>query len=92
MSRQKSFIIEPQDLYDLLVHYTDGEIPLNGVIQQVGVNPYLQRMVGLYVESDEWETDTPLQIRYQGRRTATWTQGDEEMQWAERNDTPTHQG
>jgi hypothetical protein len=85
---QKAFTFDAHDLYQLLVHYTDGECPIGGEVKQVGVNPYLERMVGLYVESDEWETNEPLQLRYTGKRMASWTKGDEGMDWAQRNDTP----
>lgn len=88
MPGQKTFIIDAQDLYQLLVHHTDGDLPLAGEVREVGVNPYLGRMVGLYIWSDEWETDTPYQVRYDGRRVATWSKGDGEMQFVQRNETP----
>lgn len=82
------FEFDAQDLYSLLVHYTDGELPLGGEVKEIGVNPYLGRMVGVLVESNEWTTDTPLSIRYEGKRIASWVEGQEGMKFETRNETP----
>ena len=91
MAGQKTFIFDPQDLYALLCHYTDGAIPLNGTIRGIGVNPYLSRVVGMQVASEEWRTQEPFHIRYDGRRTATWVKGMDKAEWAEREETPRRQ-
>lgn len=91
MAGQKTFIFDPQDLYALITHYTDGAVPLYGKIQGVARNKYLDRVIGLLVDSDEWQTEEPLHIRYDGRMTATWTQGQERADWAEREETPKFQ-
>jgi hypothetical protein len=89
VSAQKGFVFSAEDLYQLLVHYTDGECPLEGVVRQVGVNPYLERMVGLFVESDEWQEAEPLQVRYDPQRgVASWSEGKESMEWGQRAETP----
>jgi len=88
---QKSFIFDPQDLYNLLVHYTDGAIPLKGRVLAPLVNQNLPRFVGLLVESDEWDTPEPFHIRYDGARTATWQKGMEAHDWREREETPARQ-
>lgn len=92
MAAQKGFILDAQDLYHLLVHYTDGECPLSGEVKEVLVNPYFERLIGFLVESPEWETEKALQLRYQGKRIASWKQGDGQMQFEERNETPKLQG
>jgi len=88
---QKAFILEPHDLLMLWCHYTDGEVPLNGEVKSVGVNPMLQRFVGLEVESDEWETLEPLQLRYEGKKVFSWSKGEGEKPWTQSNETPTRQ-
>lgn len=92
MAGQKSFIFDPQDLYNLLVHYTDGAVPLNGKVVVPLVNPLLMRMVGLLVESDEWTTPVPLHIRYDGKRIASWQQGAEPSAFQQKNETPRMRG
>lgn len=86
----KNYIFDPQDLQQLLVHYSDGAIPLNGVVTNVGVSALLQRVVMLEIESDEWDDDTPIHLRYDHhQRMATWKQeGGEMMDFQKRNDTP----
>jgi hypothetical protein len=88
VAHQKAFVFGAEDLYALLVHYTDGEVPLHGEVKEVGVSPMLGRMIGICVASDEWETDEPLHIRYDCRRIATWVKGDGEMEWGQREETP----
>jgi hypothetical protein len=92
MTGQKSFIMDAQDLYNLLVHYTDGAIPLNGEVRGVEVNKHLQRMVALVVESEEWDDPLPFQVRYRGNRAATWAKGQENITFLQREDTPRWQG
>jgi hypothetical protein len=92
MAGQKGFIFDARDLYQLLVHYTDGLCPLGGEVKQIGFNPYLTRFIGLEVESDEWETSSPLQLRYDGKKTMSWSKGmGIDPVWEELNDTPQRQ-
>lgn len=88
MPGTKLLAFDPSNLYSLLVHYTDGECPLEGVVRNVLVHPSLSRFVALEVESDEWDTQEPLHIRYAGQRTMSWSKGQEEGEWAQRNETP----
>jgi len=91
MPGQKTLVFEPANLYSLLVHYTDGVVPLNGEVREVLVHPSLSRVVALNVTSDEWEDAEPLQIRYEGQRTLTWTKGQERAEWAKLCETPKKQ-
>lgn len=90
MAGEKAYVFDIADLYQLLVHYSDGELPLAGEVREVLLNEYLPRMIGLLVESDEWTQSDPLQLRYQGKRTASWakTSGNDHMIWEERAETP----
>ena len=87
----KQLVFDPSNLYSLLVHYTDGGVPMNGIVKDVLIHPQLSRYVALNVESDEWTTSEPLQIRYQGQRVMSWTKGEEEGQWAQKNEAPRKQ-
>lgn len=86
MSFQKSYIFDPLDLVQLLVHYTDGEVPLNGVVTNVGFHPALKRFIGIEIESDEFDTTEPLHIRYQGKKILSWAKGDGEQNWVKANE------
>lgn len=90
MAGSKTLVFNPQNLLALLVHYTDGGVPLNAELKNVLVHPSLTRMVALEVSSDEWTTSDPLHIRYEGNKTMTWTKGDEKPNWQDMN-TPTRQ-
>lgn len=68
---------------------------MNGECKGMLVHPLLQRTIGLLVESDEWETDEPLHVRYDGKRIATWTKDKSDaenkqnhMVFEERNEAP----
>lgn len=88
---KKDFVFTPQDLYQLICHYTDGGVPLAGEVKDILVHPHMQRKIGLVVESGEWETDQPLFLSYDGKRVASWTKGQEEQTWEEKNETPNRQ-
>lgn len=91
MSGTKDFIFSPQDVYQLLVHYTDGLVPLRGEVKELLVHPYMARKIALVVASDEWDAESALFLGYDGKRTASWTKGQEAATWLERNETPTRQ-
>ena len=93
MPYQKMFVFDPQDLVRLLTHYTDGLVPLEAEVGTVGFNPLLTRFVGIEVISDEWDTSDPLHLRYDGKKTMSWSKGDkvEHPLWEERNETPARQ-
>ena len=97
----KMYVFEPTDLVRLLTHYTDGLVPLDAEIVSVGMNPYLNRFIGLEVASKEWGEPTmrngqevmePLHLRYEGKRIMKFTanQG-QDPEWAELNETPVRQ-
>lgn len=87
----KEYFFIPQDLMNLLVHYTDGLIPLNGEVVGMCAHPQLRRKIGIVVKSDEWETESALHIGYDGKRVRSWSKGDGEPQWEELNETPQRQ-
>ena len=95
MSQSKAFIFDPHDLLQLLCHYTDGGVPLGGEVISVGFNPFLERFIGLEVESEEWDTSEPLQLRYEGRRVMSWQSGmgkeGDKPFWSEAGETPQKQ-
>lgn len=93
MAGTKDLIFDPQDLLHLLVHYTDGEVPLSGEVTDFLVNPKLQRKIGLVVESPEWDTSVPLFLGYDGKRVRSWAkiEGKTDPVWEERNETPRRQ-
>lgn len=73
---QKMFVFDPQDLVRLLTHYTEGKVPLDAEVQNVGFNQHLDRMIGIEVTSKEFTEDwRPLHIRYDGAKIMSWTQG-----------------
>jgi hypothetical protein len=91
MAWQKIFMFDPRDLLRLVTHYTDGEVPLDAEVGEVGFNPYLERMIGIEVESPEWETTEPLHIRYDCRKVLSWTKDGSQPEWGESPDSPKRQ-
>ncbi len=93
MAYTKMFVFEPQDLARLLTHYTDGLVPLDAEVRNVGVNPYLNRFIGLEIASKEWDTSEPLHLRYEGKKVMSWSKGDkvEHPLWTESPDAPKRQ-
>jgi hypothetical protein len=91
MAGIKRIEFDPRAIMALLTHYTDGEVPLNGEVRAVVTNEYLSRYFALLVESDEWQEQTPLHIRYQGKRTLSWKKGQEHAPWKQKNETPKRQ-
>ena len=87
-------VFSPTDLIRLLTHYTQGLVPLDCEVKSFGVNPFLERFVGIEVESDEWDDFAPLQVRYEGKKVLGWTAGKGEEKlppWQEANETPKRQ-
>lgn len=93
MAYPKTFIFDIEDLVRLLTHYFDGEVPLDAKVSAVGVNPTLQRFIGIELESGEWETNDPLQLRYDGERVMTWSKNERVKNpiWHEAMETPNRQ-
>ncbi len=88
----KDYLFTPESLYNLLVHYSDGGVPMNGEVTDFLVHPNFSRKIGLLVLSDEWDTQEPLFIGYDGQRSYTWSKGSgEEIKWEEKEETPTLQ-
>ncbi len=101
MTRRIEF--NANSLLKLLVHYLqdhEDQIPLDAELVTAGVSPFLQRYVMLEAKSDKWgdvsinpETREPeyLHVRYEGRKTASWQQGNPDapvMQWQEAVESP----
>lgn len=91
MPGTKEYYFEGNDLLQLLCHYTDGGVPLNGNVTEIMVHRAMFRKVGLLVDSDEWQTADPLFLGYDGKRTMSWAKGDGDVVWEEKNDTPNRQ-
>ena len=89
--KTKDYHFNPQTLLALLTHYTDGIVPMNGEVLKVLVHPDIQRKIALEVRSEEWTDMTPLFLGYDGKRTSSWSKGQEDVQWKEREGTPHHQ-
>lgn len=72
-------VFDPDSLLKLLVHYSDGLVPLGSAVVSVAASQHLPRWVDVTVESKDWEgkpfetgdgygTIQPLFIRYEGKR------------------------
>ena len=75
MAGIKQLVFDPKNIYSLLVHYTDGLVPLEGEVKEVLIHPKLSRFLALSVESDKWESLDPLHIRYDGQRISSQRYG-----------------
>lgn len=86
----KDLVFDPKDLLSLLIHYTDGEVPLSGKVTDFLVHPAMSRKIGLLIESPEWDSPEPLFLGYDGKRIRSWANvdGQREPVWEQREDTP----
>ncbi len=93
MAYQKTFIFDVEDLVRLLTHYFDGRVPLDAEVTAVGVNPLLERFIGIELKSKEWQSNTPLQLRYDGERVMGWSKDMQvkNPEWVTANETPNRQ-
>jgi hypothetical protein len=72
----RGIVFDPKDLLQLLIHYTDGLIPLETEVTEFKVNTNLNRCIGIFCKSDKWVDGdelpdgslSPLQIRYTGKK------------------------
>jgi len=92
-------VLDPACILELLTHYTDGRVPLNCRLLEVGVGNFLDRHIGLLVESDQWGDETlfasdtqdkrnvgeyaPLHIRYEGKKVLSWGDKHAPVEWKE---------
>jgi hypothetical protein len=91
---QRLLVFDPNDVYKLFVHYTDGALPLSGEVKQVGVSKTLQRMLIFMVESKEWREEdvaSPFVVNFEGRRTATFDEKGQPVRHGEMNENPRRQ-
>lgn len=69
-------------LLKLLVHYSEGELPLTSKVVNIQISKFLPRWVSLIVEADDWANtpyeagdgyggQMPMMIRYEGKRVMT---------------------
>ena len=92
---QRGIIFDANSLLKLLVHYDDGrEMPLSCELRAIAANQYLPRCVGLFVESPEWSPEdmhNPLHIRYEGRKSFSWSKNLDQrtdQRWMDSPDAP----
>lgn len=94
---ERKIIFSPETLLALMQHYTEDcedRIPLDSQVVSIGVNPALQRMIGILVGSKSWEGGvahgrdgkigllTPLHFRYEGGKVLLWGGRDQELKWS----------
>lgn len=95
---QRLIIFDVEDLKQLLIHYTDGQlIPLDSTVKEVQVSRYLGRVISLMVSSKDWEDSdvvaitgelTPYEFAYEGRKIMSWTDRKEDAGWFEAPEAP----
>lgn len=92
----KTLLIDAQSILNLLIHYSDGKaIPMDGELKSAGVSQFLQRWIGLVVESDKWEGPevfdnagrllglAPVHVRYEGNHVLVWDTKGQPYEWKE---------
>lgn len=93
---ERRVLFSGETLLALMQHYTEDcvdRIPLDAKIISLGVNPALDRMIGILVESSAWEGGTtvgrdtkigmlsPLHFRYEGGKVLLWGGRTQELAW-----------
>lgn len=87
-------LFDPNDVYKLFVHYTDGKLPMGGEVRQLGISETLGRMLIFFVESPEWSEEdvkTPFVVIFEGRTTATFDEKGQPVRHDEMNEDPRRQ-
>jgi hypothetical protein len=93
---ERKIIFSPETLIALMQHYTEDcedRIPLDAELVSIGVNPYLERMIGILMQSPRWEGGvatqegkigmlTPLHFRYEGGKCLLWGGRSQELAWS----------
>lgn len=71
---------DPEDALKLLVHYSNGKVPLDGRIIEFGFNPQLWNYLGFRIETNE---DGPpmIHVRYEGRKVMTYDERGKPIEW-----------
>lgn len=85
------FIFDAESLLSLLTHYSEGAVPLDARLLGLGVNPLMQRFLGLWVEAKDWpdpleagkDYHSPLHLRYMGKRVMRWGKRGDDPMWGE---------
>jgi hypothetical protein len=97
MAGTKHIVIDAADLLKLLIHYSDGRIPIDAELRSLGVGTRMKRQIGMLVLSQQWPKDEldpsgnfyhPLHIRYEGKKIMSWGKKGSEVFWQDQNDTP----
>ncbi len=88
----REILVDGDSILQLLVHYTDGEIPLDAEMRGCQVSTRLQMLINFDVGSEEWPQEligSPLHVRYEGNKVMCW--GDDKMVppvWVEAQEGP----
>lgn len=95
MSKERLVVFDVDSLLKLLVHYSEGQVPLNSQAVSLQVSQRLPRWVNLMVESPDWDgapLETggdgyggiqPLIIRYEGKRIMVLNHLKDQINWSE---------
>ena len=96
-TRRVEFDID--SLRNLMVHYSEGEIPLNSEIKQIQSSLRLPRWINLIIEADSWENtpfekdgfggQQPFMFRYEGKRVMTLQHLKDPVAWSDENEIET---
>jgi hypothetical protein len=98
---QRLIVFEPEDLYQLLIHYVQGErLPMDGKVVNFGFSQFLSRWIGMEVESDSWPVEgyapapgaqPMIHVRYEGKKTLSWGDKGVDPAWKEAVEAPKRQ-
>lgn len=71
---QRLIVFDVDSLVRLLTHYSEGDVPLDARVKEVGFNPLLPRYIGIEVESRQWRSEEtqPFHFRYAGQKVLRW--------------------
>ena len=89
-------VFDANDLLELVKHYsahTAEPIPIEGRLLEFGPHAILTRWIGMLVEG-EWPDreefagggQTPLHIRYSGKKVMTWGRRGQDSVWQDGDD------
>lgn len=92
----RRIIFDVDSLLALLTHYSDGAVPLDAEVLNIGVSKLLGRYIGLTMTSADWRDSElpkdrlgmlpPLDIRWEGGKVLKWSEKGSPVEWGDSPD------
>lgn len=92
----RRIVFDVDSLLALLTHYSDGAVPLDAEVLNIGASRLLGRYIGLTISSADWRDPDlprdrlgmlpPLDIRWEGGKVLKWSEKGTPVEWGDSPD------